>query len=92
MDESDTRSPYFQAEFEGLRQYLNCSNAFDSNVGDTVLELLACRSTKRSMCFGAPSHAYRILTRLEDCTGISRPENALVSVRGTLAMSILRKM
>lgn len=86
------RPPYFRAEFEGLRQYRDIMEAFNSKRPDTMLELLACRPAKKSMTFGSPSHAYRLLTRLEDSTGIARPKNALFPARGTLALSALQKM
>ena len=85
-------SPFFQAEFEGLRQYRECVNGFDVYGPDTLLDLLACWPAKQSMRFGTPSHAYKSLICIGDCTGISRPGTALITVRGTLAISTLQKM
>jgi len=67
-------------------------NVLGSNRSNTILELLACLPLKQSMHFGTPSHAFKSLSDIANCTGISGTDIALAPVRGSLALCILQKM
>lgn len=90
--EDSFQLPYFQAEFEGLRQHKTCVNADMALREDAVLDLLACWPTVRAMNAETKTNAYRSLASVTDCTGIERHANALSTIRGNLGISILRKM
>ena len=84
--------PYFQAEFESLRQHKTCINVDMTLREDAVLDLLACWPTVRAMDAETKTNAYRSLASVADCTGIEQRANALSTIRGNLGISILRKM
>jgi len=67
-------------------------NVLGSNRSNTVLELLACWPLNMSMHFGTPSQAFKYLSDITNCTGISRTNIALAPIRGSLALCTLQKM
>ena len=90
--EDSLNTPYFQAEFEALRQYKSCANARIMTREDVVLDLLACWPTVRATNTETGTDAYRSLISVAHCTGIGQPASALSAIRGHLGVSILHKM
>lgn len=92
VDKDSLYVPYFQSEFEVMRQYRRCAHANSVSQEDNLLELLACWPTRLAKSYERTSKAYRALSSFSECTGIIKDEAKMSGPRGTLALSILRKM
>ena len=85
------RTSYFREAFEGLCQYHSSSKGRTQQKTRTVLELAAGRATKDSTNESSISTASWLLKNIEDNTGISSADTALMTIRNVLPALVLKK-
>ena len=79
--------PYFKHEFEGLRQYLSLDSS-KTFVEICLLDTLAGRASRLSLCLDRGSDAYNLLLQIARFTGIDQGQSALMTIRNVLPVSI----
>ncbi|KAL9001429.1 MAG: hypothetical protein Q9169_000004 [Polycauliona sp. 2 TL-2023] len=80
---TESKSPYLQSEFEGLRQYQSASINANGPEAEVTVGLLAAQPTRTlwQQCF-----------EIADLTGINKNETSLATIRGVFPEAVLKKL
>ncbi|KAL8687479.1 MAG: hypothetical protein Q9218_006360 [Villophora microphyllina] len=88
----ESKKPYLQPEFAVLHQYQATKIDAETENENDPLGLLAGCATRQVLDHETSQRGWQLLSAIPRLTGIGSKETALVGLRGTLPISMLRKM
>ncbi|KAL8708470.1 MAG: hypothetical protein Q9220_006627 [cf. Caloplaca sp. 1 TL-2023] len=89
---STARQPYFQDDFEALRQYEKSSADQDNVETRNILKLLAWEPVPYSMDQTSSSIGWQSLSGIISSTGITKDETALATIQASFPTALLAKL